>query len=308
MPEMIELQPDLKLPAATACLTFSADASRAVAVGPHAWRAIQRTAANALLAVYGATGADAAVWLWERPWRTSKNRPSSLVTMFVGTAGALERRVMEQVIATMEGSGLGWVHDGVHPRPLDAFPTPAVSRGQLTVVWQRDREGPYALVLRRSGMAIKRHPIRMRDASSGMFLPRVQHAAVEQGGMLGGDGARKKRFELAFSLRVANRIVAADGVIDASEASFLRHSFPRELLVEHRLHEPVVADEVADMAEQQLGALLSHHEKLALLKVFYATCCADGRVDVREVRELRDAATALGLSHEDVVAYLAKLW
>ena len=45
-----------------------------------------------------------------------------------------------------------------------------------------------------------------------------------------------------------------------------------------------------------------------MLSIFYAACYADGRLEVRELRVLREAAEALGLGREEVMRYLERLW
>lgn len=296
----MEIEREVRLPGGGSCMTWSAVASRAVPVGPRAWRAVERTAAGLLRC--GGKG-DVAAWVWERPWRTGGPSAASLVTLFIGSDRQLDAADWRHALP----AGAGWLFDGAHPRPVDAFPVLARIDGELLQLWRQDRQGLFCERLRRVEGRVERQCCRVGEAETSSFLPRLSHALIEGGRVDQADTRRKQRFEMAFAYRVAQRIIEADGVIDSDEASFLRASFPSDRMAALGLQDAVVREEVADMAEAQLAQLLSHHEKLALLNLFYGTSRADGRVAVGELNALREAAATLEIDSGEVVRYLARL-
>ena len=54
--------------------------------------------------------------------------------------------------------------------------------------------------------------------------------------------------------------------------------------------------------------MLGHHDKLAMIGLFFSACYSDGTLDAREMRVLKDAADALGVERERVVQYLQRFW
>jgi uncharacterized tellurite resistance protein B-like protein len=53
---------------------------------------------------------------------------------------------------------------------------------------------------------------------------------------------------------------------------------------------------------------LGHHDKLAMIGLFFSACYSDGSLDAREMRVLKEAGEMLGLTTREVVDYLQRFW
>lgn len=304
----ILLGQDITVPAGEVCVTWSAPAGRALPVGPRAWRALCRVAAQALQGFHATARADAAVWLWDRPWRAKRGSGDALVTMFLGSSVPIGKESLDAVGRPLGDAETGWHGNGVHPRPGDAQPLMGIIGGRMHMLWQRDTSGPYLVVLRREAEDLSRARLRLDEVSEADFLPRIGHAVGVPEVLPAHATREKRRLELAFALKMVHRIVAADGRKEPRENEFVLQQFPDALIREHGLHDPAALDAAAAKAEQLLAAMLGHHEKLALLNTFYAACAADGRVEVAEMKLLKQGAESLGLRHDEVVSYLSRIW
>jgi uncharacterized tellurite resistance protein B-like protein len=117
-----------------------------------------------------------------------------------------------------------------------------------------------------------------------------------------------ERMRLAFALRFVDRIVAADGVVRDDERAFVSNVFPPDLLERLGLTEAPVVEEYFDEARESLPVVLGHHDKLALVGLFFSACASDGQLDAREMRILKEGGELLGLTRDEVVNYLRRLW
>ena len=113
---------------------------------------------------------------------------------------------------------------------------------------------------------------------------------------------------LAFALQFTRRIVEADGVVREREAEFFDAVFPRDLVLRLGLDDASTQAEYFDAARVELPRTLGHHDKLGLVGLFFSACFSDGSLDAREMRILKDAGEALGLTREQVVKYLRRFW
>ena len=309
MAATLTLAPDIPLPLSDTCATWCTDARRALAEGADGFQRLLTNVACGLTALHDASDADAAAWIWDHPWRTPRDFDTSILTVFVATDSAATREHLQAFEDGLAESKAGWLSSGVRQRPGDAMPLLATFTGQLFHTWQ-DRDGDQAeyMVLRRDGERIARVTVRPGNADLDLFLADIAHA-VGEGARTGPRAtAELERLKIAFALRVAKRIVAADGIVDPEELSFLSEAFPPAIIEVHGLATQRALEQAANEAEACLKSRLGYHEKLALLNTFYASCAADGHIDVAEVKVLREAAATLGLSHGEVVSYLARVW
>jgi tellurite resistance protein len=296
----------LALPTTASCVTWSSEARKVLGVGKGAWRDLQQVAALALQHFHAKTGHDAAVWFADEPLTDADNRPGTLIAMYFGTDAKATKDDLAAFEPPIAQSGLPWSADGVHERPDTAFPSLGVRKGTLYQVWE-DGPDPTATSLT-SGFSSRRKLTAFSRATEDDFLPWVKHA-IGVFAVPDPEKARNRRqLEVAFAYRIAERIVAADGVVDAAEQAFLERMFTADELGALWLDDPDLREAMARTAEKDLGAQLGHHQKLALLSTFYAACYADGRVELRELKVLKDACAALGLDNQEVVASLKKLW
>lgn len=309
MPDTLNLSRDIPLPLSETCATWCADAKRALQSEPEGFQRLLQNLAAALRGLAASANADAAAWIWDHPWRTPRDLETSILTVFLSTDAAATREHLQAFQAGLGDSKAGWVASGVRQRPGDAMPLLALVNGQLFHTWQ-DRDEDYAeyMTLRWHDSRIQRVTIRPDNVPPALFLDGVPHA-IGQGARTGPRAtAELERLKIAYAMRVAKRIVAADGIVDSDEKAFLAEAFPEAIIEVHALASEEALDQAADEAEACLKARLGYHEKLALLNTFYASCAADGHIDVSEVKVLREAAATLGLSHGEVVGYLARVW
>jgi len=96
--------------------------------------------------------------------------------------------------------------------------------------------------------------------------------------------------------------------VTEDEQQFLAQAFPHDEREELWLADQEELAQQFAYAEVELPALLSHHEKLAMLSTFYAACAADGEVHPDELRVLKHACATLGLEDRDVESKLQQLW
>lgn len=124
-----------------------------------------------------------------------------------------------------------------------------------------------------------------------------------------GDVEREtERMRLSFALHFATRIVEADGVVRPGEHEFMAGVFPPALLDRLGLDQESARHEYFEAAREQLAGRLGHHDKLGLISLFFSACYADGSLDAREMRVLREAGEILGLDRQAVVKYLRRFW
>jgi uncharacterized tellurite resistance protein B-like protein len=84
--------------------------------------------------------------------------------------------------------------------------------------------------------------------------------------------------------------------------------FPDDLMARLGLEDDAACDEYLQAAYEELPALLGYHDKLGLIGLFFSACYSDGSLDAREMRVLKEAGEALGLTREEVVKYLRRFW
>lgn len=117
-----------------------------------------------------------------------------------------------------------------------------------------------------------------------------------------------ERLRLAFAMHHTNAIVAADGIVQDRESTFVSNLFPTDLVRALGLESDDARARAFASAKTELPKRLGHHDKLALIGLFFSACYSDGTLDAREMRVLKDAGEQLGLTKEEVVKYLRRFW
>ena len=124
---------------------------------------------------------------------------------------------------------------------------------------------------------------------------------------------RIDRMRIAFAVRVARKIVDADGILDLTEIELLARTFPSALLrragfLDARdLLTPAV-ERAYRQALAELPQVLTLSEKLELVTLFHRTCDADGDIHPRELDVLREAAAMLAVPRPTLDTHLSTLW
>lgn len=293
------------LPTTRECVAFSAD-SKVVMAGPGAWRDLQQLIALALQTFSAAADATAACWLDDQAYTDAEGARKTLITAYFGTDAAVSREHLASFGVPFLRDG-HWSDDGVHRWPDAAFPTLAIRESQLWQLW--DDDGSEAGVFAISGIGARVSRVRRRfsQLADKDFLAGVRHAVAIVPRVDPERHRQKRQLSTAFALATVRRIVDADGVVSDSEKEFLANLFTAEELAALWLDDDAMVDALARDAVKLLAPLLGHHEKLALLSLFYAASYADGRVEVRELKVLKEAAATLGLDPREVVAQLKRI-
>lgn len=254
-----------------------------------------------------ASGAEAGVlasaWVACLPWTDRKHAETELVTLSIATDQAMSREQMAALAAPIRRVGRLWSLDGVVSLPTQAFPVLAAAP-EVHRLWRHDAEGPYRLAIRNLGPPSETVRLGADDPPDG---PEEYPNAVADTGTDPGFAHERDRLKLAFATAVARDIVGSDNILDDREVKFLEQHYGTEARARYGLDdEESLAAAVAE-AEENLSEMLGHHEKLALLSVFFGVCWADGNIDVRELRALRDASARLGLEPQETASYLLKV-
>lgn len=299
----------IALPLPEHCPTWTVEARSFFARGSRRWSDLVHTAVLALQNFHHVSKADACVYLAAHSWTDGDNRPGTLISLYFATQARIGRDALTALGRPLQASGQGWSDDGIHAAPDYAFPLLATDKGELVHVWM-DAEGehPYGCELTSRGAQARVVEVWFNQADPERYVPHAHH---RRGTWNHADDARvqhREQLKLAFAYRVAERVVEADGVVDADERAFLASTFDPAHMESLWLDDPALRETLARQAEVELADLLGYHEKLGLLSTFFGACYADGKVAVQELKVLKEAAQALGLDNTEVVNYLRRLW
>lgn len=306
---MLDLSRQIALPTAVEAMSYSLEMSKLPTDFEGLWSHLVRVLSASLRSFHAASGAEAMVWMDLTEWMNRRKQPALLLAVYICTDARASKRDLASLEPALAGSGLKWAVDGVMRRPRSARPVLVTVGGRAAQIWidRRGRQVAYGIVMGRGAERIGWRTHVRAEATEADFIPELTHVI---GHLSVADPEQRRRIErmkLVFAHAVAHRIMLADGVLEHGEETFLLTRFPEERLVQLGLG-PEVREKALAEAEAELSSLLGHHEKLALLSTFYAACYADGRIEVRELRVLKEAATVLGLEPVDVSGYLQRLW
>jgi uncharacterized tellurite resistance protein B-like protein len=181
--------------------------------------------------------------------------------------------------------------------------------GALTSLWGRNRETrePWIRKLVLSEDRVVPRIVPLSSAEPDDIVTELPQA-IAVAGAYGEADREAERMRLAFARHFSHRIVEADGHVRAGEEEFLANVFPPDLVQRLGLDEADVEAEYLAAAREALPGQLGHHDKLGLVGLLFSACYADGSLDAREMRVLREAGETLGLSREAVVKYLRRFW
>lgn len=108
-----------------------------------------------------------------------------------------------------------------------------------------------------------------------------------------------------FTFHVVDRILHADGNLDALEIDWLVELFPRESLYDRGLIDDDNAlteryDELLDEALETLPEHLNEDARAALIQTFFESALADGSYEPREAQMIVYACKLLGIPSERI--------
>ena len=269
---------------------------------PWRWEGVLRLAGRALES--GATaGANASAWVACLPWTDRKHEQTEILTLSIVTDAVLTRQQVGALSRPVLSARRGWSLDGVVSLPAEAFPV-LVSLPEIHRTWRRDYDGTYRVAIPALGPPSRTERLTEDHGPDG---PEEFADAIADTGTDPGIRSERERLKLAFATQVAREITGSDGVLHDREQAYMSENFSEEKLAAYGLDDESGFSVALTEADERLAEMLGHHEKLALLSGFFAACWADGNVDVRELRALREASAVLGLQPQEVAGYLLKV-
>lgn len=301
----VAIRGEIALPTNPNCVLYAARGEDAMKLG---WTALQRTAWSALEQFYSAAGIDCVAYFGRRAWLDRRNQPTNqLLLMFVmdGPASSDDLALIE---AVFKASPVFWSVGAMESMPPDAFPSLCVKSGKMYQLWSMIEDKPRYLRMKAGdGGRLSIVGAGVESVGSADFLPYMKHVVAGRRRVRDEDW-RMERMRIAFAHHYSKLIMESDGIIHADEREFMARVFPPDVMDTMQMGTHEARKEALADAMRELPALLGHHDKLAMVGLFFSVCHADGALDAREMRVLKDAASHLGLEGNEVVGYLTRLW
>lgn len=300
----VPIRGEIALPTNPNCVLYASRAEDAMGSG---WTALQRTAWSALEQFYSSSGIDCVAYFGRRSWLDRRNQPiNQLLLMFVmdGPASSDDLALIE---AVFRASPVQWSVGAMESMPPDAFPSLCVKSGKMYQLWSmiEDRARYLRMALNEGRLTIVGSGVETVMPSD--FLPYLKHVVAARWRVRDEDW-RVERMRIAFAYHFSQAVMEADGVIHADEREFMARVFPSDVMESMGMGDREARKVALAEALEELPGLLGHHDKLAMIGLFFSVCHADGNLDAREMRVLKEAASVLGLEGNEVVAYLTRLW
>lgn len=300
----VPIRGEIALPTNPNCVLFACASHPALADG---WLALQRLMWTALERFYSSSGIDCVGYFGRRSWLDRRNHTiDQVVAMFVFDGPATQAD-LQLIDGVFKASPLPWSKGAMESMQQDAFPSLCVKSGKMYQLWSLVDDVPRCLRLEYKGERLAVVGETEASATTSMFLPYLKHVVAGRRSISEEDW-RMERMRIVFAHDVSRRIIEADGIVHDDEREFLARVFPADIMRQVGVEDP--ADYAAALAEalEQLPGLLGHHDKLAMIGLFFSVCHSDGNLAADEMKVLKEAATLLGVPGSEVVTYLTKLW
>ncbi len=295
----------LTLPTNPNCVTFAASAADVLVGRP--WSDVQQMAAKPLEKFFDASGISPCAFYSWRVSRDRKNNRVPQVTMqfvFDGPATAAHLDIIESTVAV---SPVLWSESSIERIPANSIPSLMVNGGGLIQLWRTLDGDDIAEHLELVDLGVRIGQTTHANAKSRQFINGASHARFRRANVDEHDESLE-RMRLIFAEHYSRRIIEADGVVKEDEQHFMDTVFPEIMMRRMGLDDHAVRVEWYDESVRRLPALLGHHDKLAMVGLFFSACYSDGSLDAREMRVLKEAGEVLGLTRQDVVKYLQRFW
>lgn len=300
----VAIRGEIALPTNPNCILYACSMSHAVAAG---WRTLQRTAWSGLEQFYSSSGIDCVAYFGRRAWLNRRNEPvDQMLLMYVmdGPASSSDLKLLEKAI---RASPIHWSEGSMESMPPDAFPSLSVKSGKMYQLWSKIDDKLKSLSYERMKGRVVVVGTSPEQGTAADYLPYVRHVTVARRKVRDEDW-RMERMRIAFAHHFSRQIVEADGVLHADEREFMHRVFPPDVMTSMGMDDHAAYQSALKDAMVELPMLLGYHDKLAMVGLFFSVCHSDGKLDPREMKVLKDAATVLGLEGNEVVGYLTKLW
>ena len=289
------------------CVSFATDA--ATLFEGRTWSELQQLAALVVGPFHAASGLVTQVgfgWRIALDRKNTRHTQGTLYFVFDGPATSGHLDTLEFAVQALDK---GFGHATIERVPANGALAVIAADGGCCAVWTRDVTGGEPWVRRLESIDGRVRAVVTDAADLGpndvwdgigqvIGIPPTYGVAEQEA----------ERMRLAFALWFTDRIVEADGVVQASEVEFVESLFPSDLLERLGLDELSMREEYFVAARELLPVQLGHHDKLGLIGLFFSACYSDGTLDAREMRVLKEAGEMLGLTKEEVVKYLRRFW
>lgn len=299
------LPPEIPIPSNPNAVVFATDAARLF--HERSWPAMQALAAKVALPVSESSGLPVLVGFAWRAMLDRKNRTQLQGLLYAMMDGPLTREQLAALELSVEDLDLGFCAPCIERMPPTAAHAVLAAEGRSygLLFWEEGGNPAIRALSLEGGRVVASHtPV--EDTTDGT-IGELPHA-IAIPSPYGPEEQESERMRLSYALGITERIIAADGKVDPEETAWVVELFPPDLLARLGLSDPAVRAEYFEAARTTLPSSLGHHDKLALVGLFFSACFSDGRVDAREMRVLKDAAEQLGLTKEEVVKYLQRFW
>ncbi|MFT4627039.1 MAG: putative tellurite resistance protein B-like protein [Myxococcota bacterium] len=299
----VRITDEVNLPTNPNCVLFGADTAEVLVGRP--WADVQRIASRALRKFHAASGlAASACYSW-RVNLDRMNRRHTQVTMLFVIDGPAQSAHLQQIEDVAASSAVYWSPSSIERIPTNVIQSLLIRDGRMYQLWTRADRAAYSYRLVMHGAGVRIHRTTPERARRDAFLPDLAHAI---GQVVLPEDRDLERMRLAFALHFARRVIEADGEVLQDEEDFMTSVFPPDALRELEVHSASGRRRWLGEGLLALPKRLGHHDKLALVGLLFSACFSDGSLDAREMKVLKEAGEALGLTREEVVKYLQRFW
>jgi uncharacterized tellurite resistance protein B-like protein len=296
------------LPVNANCVSFPAEAD--LFLPGKTWADLVRLAARAAAPFHEACRLPVLAGYGWRVALDRKNRRSTQVMLYFVLDGPATAQQIDLLESLVSG-----VHPSFQPGTVDRTPAhgaPVVLGvgGTVHALWSRDPahgRDPWIRRLALRDGRVKPELVTLSRVGADDVCPELPQA-IGRPVELGEEDLEAERMRIAFARNYSHAIAEADGAVREAEAEYLADLFPPDLVSRIGLDEPDAEAEYLAAAREVLATQLGHHDKLGLVGLLFSVSTSDGFLDAREMRVLREASEALGLSRETVVKYLRRFW
>jgi len=302
----VRIEGEVVLPTNPNCVSFSAEAADVLV--DRTWADVLDSAARVLQLFWRSSRLPALVCLSVRGTLDRRNRTHtefSCAFVFDGPATREDLQVLER---EFQRDRVRWSEASIERIPQDCIQALLVHDGHLFQLWTELDDGSVR-AFRYEWEDGRPRVVRMapETTNADRFLPNAKHA-IGVPARLADHDYDVERMRLAFAHHFAQKIVEADGIIQPDETRFMEQVFPDVLLDRLGIAGAEARALWRDRSFEVLPKILGHHDKLALVGLFFSVCYSDSSLDAREMKVLKDASEILGIDRNEVVNYLRRFW
>ncbi|MEN0064369.1 MAG: hypothetical protein AAGA48_19640 [Myxococcota bacterium] len=295
------------LPSNPNCVLFSTDAE--ALYGRRSSGQLMREMMTLAAPLHGQSGLAVLVGLGCRFVQDRRNQQSLAGTVFFVFDGPASADDLTRLERTVSDGNQTFSSSSIERVPEDAVWAGVWRNGHPYVIVESDAPQPDRWVVRTLTWDARYDPPVgqvLVDAESA-DLPRWRRLTHVAAPYTPAEEA-VERMRLAFALHHALRVVDAMSGPRVADHEYFEELFPPDLVERLNLIDPNARDAAVADARQVLPDVLGHHDKLAMVGLLFSVSFSEGPLGAAQMRALRDAAHELGVTNEQVVNYLQRLW